>query len=278
MQVRVERVHCVRRAKIRIHGLDHVGSDADDRMRANHPRPFAQHGDTVAARRVIHIEHRHEPLRESTGRDGKEHGGNDRQHGEQAEILQRQQNGGGGACADPRTAGEGEDDRDGEGRHHERRPRSLVAAEKHARQRGADDQHEQSGVGHVVSECPLRPLPEMIVVKDAVLEDTNRGAGGGERENDRHHQRGALAGGEAVDERNDEEQDHLLARPQARLRFGRERGRYQRDGGVCRQRPEEARHLQPLTVDQRENNPAGDGNRQQDLGDRNRELQRARHA
>src|SRR5205814_8092492 len=101
---------------------------------------------------------------------------------------------------------------------------------------------------------------------------------GGERENDRYQQRGALAGGEAVNERNDEEQHHLLARPQTRLRFGRERGRHQRDGGVRRQRPEEPRHLQRLPIDQRENNPADNGNRQQDLGDRNRELQRARHA
>ena len=53
-----------------------------------------------------------------------------------------------------------------------RRPNRMRASAS------ADDQHQQPGVGHVVAERALRPLTELVVVEDAVLNDAERRARG----------------------------------------------------------------------------------------------------
>ncbi len=155
--------------------------------------------------------------------------------------------------------------------------RSLPA-EEHARQRGADDQHQQPRVGHVVAERALRTLAQVVVVQDAVLDDADGRARRRARHDDRHHRRGPLAGHEAVDERHDQEQHHLLVGKQADERRGREGRRHQRGHDVEHERPEEARRGEPLAAHRQERDPADERDGQQDLRDRDRELQRAGHA
>ena len=148
-------------------------------MRANHVLAFAQHGEPIAigriaADRTIEMNRCRDPAR----RGRKEDRGDDRKHREQPEVFQRQQQRRCGARADRRIPGEGQRDGDGERRHDERGPRPIALAEQDARQGDADDQHQQSGVGHAVAERALRPLAELVVVQDAVLEDAERRAGG----------------------------------------------------------------------------------------------------
>ena len=95
---------------------------------------------------------------------------------EQPEVLQREQQRGRGAHADGRAAREGQRDRHGQRRHDERRPGAFAAPEQHARERDADHEHQQPRVGHVVAERALRPLAEVVVVQDAVLDDAEGGA------------------------------------------------------------------------------------------------------
>ena len=57
--------------------------------------------------------------------------------------------------------------RDGHGErgHDDRGPGAMTRIEQQAADGGADDQHQQTRVGHVVAHRALRPLSEVVVVE-----------------------------------------------------------------------------------------------------------------
>ena len=129
-----------------------------------------------------------------------------------------------------------------------------------------------------MTERALRTLVQVVVMKDAVLEDADRGARGCKRDDDRHHHRRSCAGRETVHKRDHQKQHHLLAGKQADARFRRARRRNERDGSVGDERPEKLRQGEAFPLEDDEHEPAGDCHGQQNLRRRNRELQRADHA
>ena len=58
VQMRVDLFNGQRIAVLRIYPLDHVWSDACERMVRDHRAPFLQHRDAVARCRIVHVEHR----------------------------------------------------------------------------------------------------------------------------------------------------------------------------------------------------------------------------
>ena len=198
---------------------------------------------------ILQREDRRVAIGDRRRRQQEEERRDDRQQGEQAAVLEQQQQRGRGAGADPGVAREAERHGDGERRNDERRPQAIAFAEQHAGERRADDEHQQARVRHVVAERALRPPSEVVVVQDAELHDADDGAHGGERDDHRDHRRRVRAGREAVDQRHEQEQHHLLVGHQARARVGRERGRDERDGGVQRERPGKRRHFDRFAVD-----------------------------
>ena len=124
----------------------------------------------------------------------------------------------------------------------------------------------------------LDALVEVVVPQHAVLHDADGGGRSRERDEHRHQRGGAIARGQTIGERHDDEQHELLAVDQARARVGGEGRRHEREPRIREQRPEEPRDVDALAPHDDERQPARDGDREQDLRRRNRELQRTCHA
>ena len=134
-----------------------------------------------------------------------------------------------------------------ERRHHEGGPEAIARAEQDARERGAHDEHQQPRERHVVAERSPRAVID-AVVQDAVLKDPDRGARRSDRDDERDHRGSAIAGGESKHERDEQEQDELLAVHDARRALGRKCGGHERGRAVCQERPEKSRDADPLTA------------------------------
>ena len=217
------------------------GPTPNERMIPHHVLAFEQHGDAVAPRRILRVEHRHQPLRDGRSGRGKRNGADDRQDREQPEVLDHQQHRRRSARADPGHARRGQCDRQEQRRHHERRPRLLAGSKSSFASGDADDQHQQTRIGHVVTERALRTLIQLIVVEQAVLKD----AEGGGRRADRHDHASASSSARRAVRRagrlTGTIRKSASCLQSAKLRRGSsgERCRQQRPAGVGQQRPEE---------------------------------------
>ena len=165
----------------------------------------------------------------------------------QAEILQQEKKRQAGARADPRAACEGGRERDEERRQHQQRP-DAIARKQNARAGGAGDEHQQAGIGHVVTERALRPAAEVVEMQDAVLHDAHSRADGADADDHLHDQRGLRTARELVHHRDDEKQHELLRVDEAGARIAREGRRDERDGAVRRKRNEQRRRVEPLAA------------------------------
>ena len=127
-----------------------------------------------------------------------------------------------------------------------------------------------------MAERPLRPLAEVVVMEDRVLNHAEDRANRGAREDHRDQRVAARAAEKPVRGRHDQEEHELLAVDEARHRIRRERGRHERRRRIGGQRPEKRRRLEALAPHDQHDRPADEGNQEQELRDRDRELQRAR--
>jgi hypothetical protein len=91
--------------------------------------------------------------------------------------------------------------------------------EHHARDRRAQDQHQQPRIRHVEPEQPLGRRPELIEVQDQVLDDARRRAQRADGDDDVHREQRAASAQQAVGERDDDEQDELLRVDEAHARI-----------------------------------------------------------
>jgi hypothetical protein len=122
----------------------------------------------------------------------------------------------------------------------------------------------------------VRPLIQ-VVVQQRVLADADEAA-----HRARAHDRGGrvlgpLARDQVESHRHEQQQNELTAVDDARRRVGRQRGRDQREGGIERQRQGEARRGRPPLLDDEERCPANHRERQQSVGDADRELHDHQH-
>ena len=174
-------------AVLRVERLHHVRPDADQRMVLDHEHALPQHGDAVAIRRILQREDGRVAVGDRRGREQDEHRRDNRQQGQQAAVLEKQQQRGRRARPDAGVAREAERHGNRERRDDERGPHPVAPAKQHAGQRGADDEHQQARVRHVVSERSLRPASQVVVVEHAELHDAHDGAGGREGHDHRDH-------------------------------------------------------------------------------------------
>ncbi len=149
---------------------------------------------------------------------------------------------------------------------------TLAFAEQQTRKRGADNEHQQARIRHVVAERALRPPAEVVVVKDRVLKDPVRGADGAERQDDGDHRFGAPGVEQAIRHRHQGKQDELLAVDETRPGLRGQRGRHERQRCVRCERPEHARHRDRFAAGHEHGGPAEHRHGQQDLTGGNREL------
>ena len=185
-------------------------------------RAGAHHRDPIAPRRVVGIEDRSKRCVTAPGSAQEEDAATIGSSHDQPEVLQRQQHRGRGARTDRGAPPEAEE---------RRRPSSAGMtssahsrsrpAEEDARERGADDEHQQARVGHVVAERAARPVRQVVVAEERVLDDADRGAGRADRHDDGDERLAARSRREAVDERNDQEEHELLGVDEADARLGR---------------------------------------------------------
>ena len=110
-------------------------------------------------------------------------------------------------------------------RHDQRRPEPVLRAEHDAGRRHARDEHEQPGVGHVVPERALDPLPEVVEVEDAVLDDAVDRAQRAGRDHDVDGLQRPLAAEQAVGDRDDRKEQELLGVEEADPAIDREEPR-----------------------------------------------------
>ena len=118
----------------------------------------------------------------------------------------------------------------------------------------------------------LRAPAQAVKVQDAVLDNADEGAGGADGQDDAEHRVGARAASQVVRHRYQHQQHQLLAVGEADLRIQREPGRGQGQCGVGDQWPEKRGRLQPLAAREVRDQPRQDGDGQQDLRRRDRQL------
>ena len=177
------------------------------------------------------------------------------------------------AHADPVGPSERQGQRHEERGHDQGRPDAFAPVEQHSRASQGDHQHEQTRVGHVVAHGARWPLTEAVVPEDAVLHDPKYRAGGADGDDDRRHRLRALAPRQSVDDRHHEEEQHLLGVDDADAAVERKHDRHHCHRGVDHQRAEEGGRRGSLACDHEQGDPQPEGDREQDLGGGNRDLQ-----
>jgi hypothetical protein len=123
-------------------------------------------------------------------------------------------------------------------------------------------------------ERALRPLVQVVVVQDAVLDDPDRGAGRTRRDQHVYDGPRPFAARQLVDGGHDQEQHELLVVDDADREVEREHRRDERPSGIGGQRQEEARRGRPLVPANEDCRPAEERARQHDLGGGNGHLHR----
>jgi hypothetical protein len=273
VQVRVGRLHGVRDAIARIHLLDLIGTDAEQRIVLHDRDAGFQHRDAIDAGQVLlRIQDRACAIEHALRCEEHRADGDDRNQGEQAQVLAEQQQRHADGDADPGAARQRQAERDEQRRHHERGPQASRRSIEQPRRRGADDEHQRARVGHPVRQRARRPAAEAVEVEHRVLDDADKGAGGADRQHDAQHGIGARAAREFVGDRHQHQQHQLLAIGEADLRIDREARGHQRQRGIRDERPEKCRGFEAFASRDVGHQPGQRRDGEQDLRGGDRQL------